>query len=669
MIKRFAVGFAALMTFALGAAQASPNVSGPVTATPFPTHANVPASMSALPSLPEPSHALAAQDIETFSDGLIPYAIARGNIAGAVFVVVKDGQILFAKGYGYSDVAKRKPVLADQTMFRPGSVSKTFTWTAVMQLVQAGKIDLDRDVNDYLDFKIPPKFGKPITMRNLMTHTAGFEDGFDKSFVKTAADLIPLRDYVMNYMPARIYPPGKVVAYSNYSASLAGYIVQRLSGEPYADYIADHIFKPLGMNHSTMLQPLPKSLMPFMATGYRTASDEKPMPFEFVETAPAGALSASGTDMAHFMIAQLQEGTYNGASILSPATVALMHSPQSRMAPGVNGFDLGFYQENRNGLRIIGHAGDTEFFHSDLHLLLDKNVGVFMSFNSAGTEGEAEKVRVALFRAFLDRYFTYTPPKETTVSNPQRDAARVAGWYDSSRRIASSLRLLFAVGQSQVTARPDGTIEIDALKAINLSGTVKRWREVGPLDYREVGGQTHTKFVTDANGDVSYWISDDFLPVFVFQRVNGLEQLSLLKVIAGVAVSTLLLTVLIWFGGWIARRRFKIAFEISPLAWRLRLASRIGVLLLLAMLGGWIGMFASLSDPGGGITTLLGWLYVAGVLAALGAVAIVVESVSRILRGPGGWLVRCGEFVLGLSAFYAIWAICVFGLANFNFTY
>ena len=264
MIKQLAVLSAVLVTFALGVAKADPT-TGPAPATPLAPHASAAAP---LPAVPEPTHDLSAQDLEAFTDGLIPYALDRGDMAGGVFVVVKDGQILFAKGYGFSDVAKRAPVVADQTMFRPGSVSKTFTWTAVMQLVQAGKIDLDRDVNDYLDFKIPEKFGKPITMRNLMTHTAGFEDGFDKSFVKTADQLFPLGDYLKNYMPARIYPPGKVVAYSNYGASLAGYIVQRLSGESYADYIANHILKPLGMTHSTLAQPLPADLAPFMSKGY-----------------------------------------------------------------------------------------------------------------------------------------------------------------------------------------------------------------------------------------------------------------------------------------------------------------------------------------------------------------------------------------------------------------
>ena len=663
MMSRWAQAAVALAMLATGAAATAPAVTGPAT----PPLATAPTSAQiAVPPQAEETHALTAEDADVFFDGMIPYALAHGNIAGAVFVVVKDGKILFAKGYGYSDVAKRTPVIADQTMFRPGSVSKLFTWTAVMQQVQAGKLDLDRDVNDYLDFKIPEKFGKPITLRNLMTHTPGFEEGIHDSFVKKASELYPLGDYMKKRMPDRIYPPGEVTAYSNYGASLAGYIVQRVSGEQYADYIANHILKPLGMTHSTFQQPLPASLEPFMSKGYVKASDEKPVPFEDIETAPAGALSATGTDMAHFMIAHLNGGAYDGASILSPATVDLMHSPQSHMAPGLNGFDLGFYQENRNGLRIIGHAGDTDPFHSDLHLLLDKNVGVFMSFNSQGNQGESDKFRTTLFRAFLDRYFPFHAPHEATVADPKPDAARVAGWYGSSRKINSALRLLSAIGQSEVVAKPDGTITIDVLK--DEAGNPKVWREVGPLTYREVNGQTHTKFITDANGNVSYWISDDFLPVLIFQRINGLEQLSVMKVMMGLLITSLVLTLVIWLGGWIVRRRFDRPLDLPDSAARLRLYSRLGAVVILLMFAGWGGLFAVLTN-GGQIDTVLMVLYVLGVLAVLGAIAIVIEAASRIVRGPGGVLVKAGELVLGISALYLIWAVFDYGLANFSFVY
>ena len=632
-----------------------------------------PATTSSAPSAATPANAgtapeLTAQDVQTFFDGVVPYAMQRGDIAGGVMVVVKDGRILFAQGYGFADIAKRKPVIADQTLFRPGSVSKTFTWTAVMQLVGEGKIDLDRDINTYLDFKIPDKFGKPITMRDVMTHTAGFQEVISDAFLKDTKQLYPIGEYVKKHIPPLIFPPGKIVAYSNYGATLAGYVVERVSGEPFDQYVAEHIFKPLDMQHSTFDQPLPAALAPDMSVGYKSASDKQTIPFEAIEVGPAGSLTTTGTDMAHFMIAQLNNGQYNGASILSPQMTTLMHSPQACMAPGLNCYDLGFYQENRNGLRIIGHAGDTVAFHSDMHLLLDKHVGVFMSFNSLGKEGEVEKVRTALFREFLDRYYPYTPPEETAVADPKPDAARVAGWYLASRRLETSFRLLYALTQTSVTANPDGTIQIDALK--DLSGTPRTWREVAPMTWREVGGQTHTKFVTDGDGNIRYWISDDFLPVEVFQPVHGLKSFGMVKLLGSLFIAILVLTLLIWIGGAIVRRRFRkpLLLTRSQFAWRL--ASRLGAIAYLVMLLVWVWLFAVVfADNDNQLDGKLTVLYVLGVLAGLGAIAIVIEAILRILRGPGGWLVRLGEVVLGLAGLYGLWAIVVYGLANFSYVY
>jgi CubicO group peptidase (beta-lactamase class C family) len=649
---------------AAAAAHAHTAATPPNRLAPQAPPASQSAQAPAAPSAPAPgsaTHDLTATDVAAFLDGIVPYAIRRGNIAGATVAVVANGQILFAKGYGYADVKTRRPVLADATLFRPGSVSKLFTWTAVMQQVQAGKLDLDRDINDYLDFKIPERYGKPITLRDLMTHTAGFEDTFDGSFVKTKGELIPYREYLLKHIPAEIFPPGKIVAYSNYGAMLAGYIVQRVSGEPFDEYIQRHIFQPLGMAHSSFEQPLPAALAQDLSNGYATASDKKPGPFEYVEVAPAGSLSSTATDMAHFMIAQLEGGSYDGASILSPATEQLMHTPQSQMAPGMNGFDLGFYQENRNGLRIIGHAGDTNYFHSDLHLLLDKHVGFFISLNSLGSDGAAEQVRVGIFRAFLDRYFPYTPPVEPTVAHPQSDAARVAGWYLTSRRIESALGLLNVVTQSSVTALPNGEIQVSMLKS--LAGTPKTWREVGPLTYREVGGQTHLKFVTNAKGHINYWIADDFLPVMVFQKVHGLRQKGEAIWMGSTAIAVFILTIAIWLGGWIVRRRFNTPLLVTGREKQLRLASRTGVLVILAALAAWITAFGLLLNGDESITGALTIAYILGALGVLGALAIIAEAAGRLMRGPGGWLVRAGEGLLGLCALYGLWAILAFGMA------
>src|SRR5437763_6195429 len=210
----------------------------------------------------ETPHEMTVADIEAFLDGFMPMQLERENVAGSVICVVKDGKVLFAKGYGYSDAGKKKPVSTDSTLFRPGSISKLFTATAVMQLVQQGKLDLDRDVNDYLDFKIPPAFFKPITLRNLLTHTPGFEETVKGLFIPENARLLSLKEYLTGHMPRRIFPPGVVPAYSNYGVTLAGYIVERVSGREFNDYVTQNIFKPLRMLHSTFPQPLPPDSTP-----------------------------------------------------------------------------------------------------------------------------------------------------------------------------------------------------------------------------------------------------------------------------------------------------------------------------------------------------------------------------------------------------------------------
>src|SRR5579864_4563928 len=347
---------------------------------------------------PPSTHDLTVDDVNAFLDGLVPAHLQKEDIAGAVIAIVKDGKVLFAKGYGFADVEKRKPVSPSDTLFRPGSISKLFTWTSVMQLVEQGKLDLDRDVNDYLDFKIPPAYGKPITLRNIMTHTPGFEETAKELFVPAAADMRPLNEYLKEHTPTRIFPPGNIPAYSNYATATAGYIVQRVSGKPFEQYVQENIFGPLGMHHTTFVQPLPADLQPLMSNGYVVAS-QPAKSFEFVQAFPAGSVSTSGLDMCNFMIAHLQNGQFGNVQILKTETAKLMHARQWGYDPRLDAMALGFYEESKNGHRIIGHGGDTEYFHSNLHLILDQNVGFFISVNSLGkADGYVD-----IFQKFMDR--------------------------------------------------------------------------------------------------------------------------------------------------------------------------------------------------------------------------------------------------------------------------
>jgi CubicO group peptidase (beta-lactamase class C family) len=433
----------------------------------------------------KPARDLTPSDLEAFLDGVVPLQIAREDIAGVVITVVKDGKPFFAKGYGYSDVEKRIPVSPNTTLFRPGSISKLFNWTGIMQQVELGKLDLDRDVNDYLDFKIPPTFPKPITLRDIMTHTPGFEETVQELFVPAAANLTPLDQYLKAHLPVRIYPPFTTPAYSNYATALAGYILQRVSGEPFDTYVEHHIFQPLEMSHSTTRQPLPEALQPLMSNGYDVASGPA-KPFEFVEAVPAGSSSVTGADMQHFMIAHLQDGRYNGSQILRPETAKMMHTRQFSNLPDMSGMCLGFYEETRNGHRIIGHAGDTQYFHSDLHLILDAGIGFFISYNSAG-KGET-RTRETVWHALLDRYFPYDPPAATAQPTAAADARLVSGRYLISRRSETTIRKVSnVIGETKVESDSGGRITVDSIK--DPSGQPKKLEEIGPLMFRAVHDQ------------------------------------------------------------------------------------------------------------------------------------------------------------------------------------
>lgn len=608
-----------------------------------------PPQSSAPAANPVPS--MNADDVGAFLDGIVPQQLARENIAGAVVSIVKDGKVLLAKGYGYSDVKKKTPVSVDDTLFRPGSISKLFTWTAVMQLEEQGKLDLDRDVDDYLDFKIPATYPKPITLRNVMTHTAGFEETAQELFVGNAKDLKPLGTYLREHLPERIFPPGTTPAYSNYATAMAGYIVQRVSGQDYFDYIDEHILKPLGMAHTTFRQPLPDSLAPMMSKGYGLATNPA-RDFEYVEAAPAGSSSTSAMDMTHFMIAHLEQGKYESAQILRPDTVQLMHSRQFENLPDMNAMCLGFYEETRNGHRIIGHAGDTEYFHSDLHLIPDQNVGFFVSYNSAG-KGET-RPREALWHAFLDRYFPVQLPEIPQLATASHDAEVVSGHYLSSRRPDTTiLRILAVTGEAKVYRNDDGTISVDELKEMN--GVPIKFGEIGPMLFRNVNGQDRVGFKRDYSGNTVGVI--DF-PFMLLQKAswwdNSAFQLSL---IIG-SFSILVLTILFWPILAAVRWHYSKPLSLSLEQRRLRMLVRLACIAIVVFVAAFAVFFTigekhiEILSPRGNpwlrLIQLVGWLGVLGT-------AIALYNAVQSCRDRTRWIwTRVGDTLIALACIGAV---------------
>lgn len=608
---------------------------------------------------------MTAADLEAFFDGIVPAQLTQNDIAGATFSVVKDGKLLFAKGYGYSDVKTKKPVSPETTLFRPGSVSKLFTWTAVMQLVEQGKLDLNKDVNEYIDFKIPEAFGKPITLTHVLTHTPGFEEQI-KDLFTLDQESPNLGEYLKTHIPNRIFPPGTTPAYSNYATALAGYIVERVSGKPFNDYCDENIFKPLGMNHSTFRQPLPENLAPNMSSGYRLASDEA-KGFENINAFPAGSMSSTAIDMSKFMLAHLQGGKLGEAQILKPETVKLMHSRLYGMDDAMPAMAHGFYEEPQNGKRIIGHGGDTMWFHSDLHLVLDSGVGFFMSYNSQ-SRGHSSP-REVIWSAFMDRYFPNPLPNEPTVENAKEEAAAVVGNYIGSRRPeGSAYRALGLMGQLSVSMAEDGTIQVPLLMGAN--GKPKKWRAIGGGKFREVDGQDLIVFKPDQDGKMRLVTS---YPFMTFTKVGFLENSKVILPVVGLSLGIMLLTLILWFVAWIVRRRYQHKLELSPLEWKLRWAVRIIFALNLIFVIAF-GIFVTkafsnlemLSDSG---NRTLQIIQIIGVIASLGSLIVFFNAfktwTSKNFRIWG----KLQSVIFVLATLGVLWLVYAGNLLSFTSTF
>ena len=643
---------AALATaIALAVASARPFAAPAETAAPA---ASAPAPAAAASAV----HELTAQDAQAWLDGLMPTALRTARTPGAVVVIVKDGQVLMEKGYGLADEKRHIPVDPQRTLFRPGSTSKLFTWTAVMQLVEQGKLDLDVDVNKYLDFQVPPLDGQPITLRQIMTHRTGFEERI-KDLVAFDIPETPLTEVLSGNMPARIYPAGTTSAYSNYATGLAGHMVERVSGLSFNDYIERNVFAPLDMKHSTFRQPLPDALKADMSVGYEE-SDKPGKGFEVVNIPPAGSLSATGDDMAHFMIAHLADGRYGSAQILKPETARMMHTTITRPFPDLNGIALGFYQDDINGHRVIAHGGDLNYFHSDLFLFLDDHVGMFISVNALGKEGLGEGIRDDVFHEFADRYFPKADPVvPLDEATAKAHAQVIAGRYQTTRRGETTfLSLINMIQPTTIAANPDGTITTKLLLQ------PQTFVETRPWLWHQVGGhdQLEAKVV---DGKVVTWSTDYLAFAFAYEPLHGLAGAGLEVPLLVVSLLLLLTSVLAWPIGAAARKWYGAA----PLSPAVRAGTRwtaIAAIAVLVAAVAWTVLFAVVAA----ITTphLDTWVHVVQLLSFIGFVGgwlVGAWNLVQRVRTPG----RRGSTIWAVLQFAAftmtLWIAFSYHLLNF----
>jgi CubicO group peptidase (beta-lactamase class C family) len=625
-------------------------------------------------------------EMEAFLDKELGRELKKHHIAGAAVSVVKDGKLFFAKGYGYADLKNDIPVDPERTNFRTGSIAKPFTWTAVMQLAEQGKLDLNADINSYLDFRIPDTYPQPITLKNLMTHTSGFESLYYERLAKDPNDLMPPREWLISHMPARVSPPGDVAAYSDYGAALAGYIVARVSGEPYDQYIQEHILNPLGMVHTTARPSMPPDIRAHTSVGYvykdgafkefpDTSEIGRPR-LEYADMGqpalvPAGDMQSSATDMARFMIAQLQDGRYGDsntaeAHILNKSTLRRMHGTLYTPDPRLLGTAYGFFDFTDNGQRTIGHSGGSDPIYSLLLLLPDQNLGAFVVYNSQGGKDLVNQ-HLGFQRAFFDHYY---PAPALKPIQPPADFTEQAGQFEGSYQITGGeagtsettfekVGGLFGMGTVQISDGSDGTLL--------FKNPWAEWRfvEVAPLYFRQIDGPFHILFREDDQGRITHMFTD-YTPMFAFEKLKWYETRGFNMALAVGCVLAFLSMIALAAIRFIRNRRQSGYRKAAPRGARAAYQIVVGISVLnLLFVIGTVVWFNPV--PLFGVSPIYKIVLGLGVVSAVLTVGALIYGVLAWKNGYWGIATRAHYTLVTVAALAFVWFLNFWNLLGWRF--
>lgn len=473
-----------------------------------------------------PGEPLPPAELESYVDGVVKEALAREHIAGVVVSVVQNGQVIFKKGYGFAGLNPQRRADPDRSLFRIGSISKTFTWIALMKEVEAGRIRINAPINLYLPERQQVRdqgYSEPIRVANLMDHSAGFEDRalghvIERKYSRERS----LAEYVRQERPRRVHAPGAISSYSNYGADLAGLAVSYVSDKTFERVIEDEIIVPLGLAHTTfrenhepkagMPAPMPARLVGDIARGYRwTPTGFEPRPYEFIgHSAPAGSASSTAADMARYMLMLLGGGTLEGVTIYSPRTAQDFRTPQRQTPPGINGWAHGFVVYDLPGShRGFGHDGATLSFTANMVVAPDLNLGVFVAANTETGQSLTNRLPARIVQQFYVPVRAFPRPGSPALQEAQ---AVYAGHYVGSRRAYGGLEGFVGLLDGGVTVE----VEKGKLLLHSLSG-VTTWTADG--DARS------GRFLADAGaGKLAFKIVDGRAVSFQDQSGASLMQ-------------------------------------------------------------------------------------------------------------------------------------------------
>ncbi len=439
------------------------------------------------------------EDMRNFIDDFFFNALDKGDIPGAAIVAVYDGELFFSGGYGYADLENLVKIAPSETVFFVESVSKSFTATAMLHLVDKGAIDLESDVNNYLSsFQLPDIYAQPVTIADLLVHTGGFDDTDLGAYAKSEEEVIPLKQYLLTNMPGRVMPPGEVVSYSNHGYALAGLVIEEVSGISYIDYMDQEILSPLMMDSSSFV--LSGQMESRLAKPYIFHNGQfQSVTFLYHNYTPAGALKATAEDMANFIVMHLQDGKFKDEQILSAGMLSKMHEQQFTNHKSLPGWTYGFYEKSLNGHRIIMHGGANRLGHSSkLFLFPEKQLGFFLASNTFNPE-----LRENFIVEFMDQFFPADNDFDLPVMLPVNTEADggITGNYSSTRQSRNSIeKITLLMGQLTVQ------VENDYLQLTYPQNfkSPERWSKVEPGLFQSVNDQSLMAFRENEKGEITY---------------------------------------------------------------------------------------------------------------------------------------------------------------------
>ncbi|MCF8243450.1 MAG: beta-lactamase family protein [Melioribacteraceae bacterium] len=607
-------------------------------------------------------------EITSFLDSIITKAIDRYNAPGAGIVIVKDSSIFFSKGYGFSDVENQLPVDPEKTLFRTASVCKTVTATVVLLARDRGLVDMNTDVNEYLSlFKVPQKFNKPITLKNLLTHTPGFDDVYIGKSVRKKEDAPPLGQFLMEFLPERVMPPGEISSYSNLGNALAAFVIEEVSGKDFEEYAVENLFKPLEMNSSSFtLQDFQKENL---YKGYFFSEGQLvEFPLDHLNDYPAGQMLTPLNEFANFMIMHLNDGKFKGRQIMDSATVNEMRTKQFTHHPAFGGGSgYAFGVGRMNGYYNMSHGGGYLGISTLMYLFPEIKLGIYVVSNSSnGLPGE---VCGAFFNKFLPPDTTVSKTEYPLTDLPEYDENidRFTGKYRGTRYSRNSMTKIGVLTSMLGRDMPLWKNDEGMLMMYDHKGDIRRLIQGEPLFFQSIDDDYHINFREDEDNNITHVFTGG---TSALEKIEWYEESWFNQILFMVLITIFILTLILFLVYRIIHRRD----ESKSLNYSLLKSASYtaGSYVLYVLVFSMIMMFLLSSEVQQiGFAYGLDWYFYVVQIIPFAAIIFTIFQITKIVKGKKNLInAKYGltvSAVVALSSLVMVWFLNYWCLLGWRF--